>query len=98
MTEKANQTTPCVRVLDQNGQTLRVIELTGTGITVGRTLTHGLVLDDAAVGRNHLRIERNGNQITVTDLGTRSGTLINGVRLPAHKKQAWSEQQPLQIG
>src|SRR5690349_7999801 len=80
---------PRVELLGEQGQTLRSAELTSTGITVGRAPGNTLVVDDEAIGRYHLRIDWDGSQATVTDLGTRSGTLIDREQLGPHAAQPW---------
>lgn len=68
-----------LRVLtgSQAGTTFTVPE----GATVlGRSPDAGLRIDSSDVSRNHLRIERSGNSVKVTDLGSTNGTRINGER------------------
>ena len=51
--------------------------------TVGRDPSAELTVADAGVSRVHVRLERRGPGLLVTDLGSRNGTWLNGVRVPA---------------
>jgi serine/threonine-protein kinase len=48
--------------------------------------------DRGHASRRHAVIERRGSQYVLTDVGSVNGTLLNGVRLPAHRPQ------PLKVG
>ncbi len=54
-----------------------------SSLTVGRDASADLVVDDAGVSRIHVRFENRGNSLYVTDLGSRNGTFVNGVSVPA---------------
>jgi DNA-binding NtrC family response regulator len=59
-----------------------VVELPMAGsVSVGRDADSDLQLADASVSRRHARIDMRGDHATVTDLGSRNGTWINGERL-----------------
>ena len=47
-------------------------------ITVGRSVTHDLTLDDPSVSRVHAYIEVRGTTYTVTDQNSNNGTFVNG--------------------
>ncbi|MGA2183341.1 MAG: SpoIIE family protein phosphatase [Bryobacteraceae bacterium] len=62
--------------------TARTIALDHDQITLGRSSTNELsYADDAGLSRQHLAIERNGDEWTVRDCGSKNGTLVNGQRL-----------------
>jgi serine phosphatase RsbU (regulator of sigma subunit) len=51
-------------------------------ISLGRAHTNDLCYpDDASLSRAHLRLEREGDDWTVVDLGSKNGTILNGIRL-----------------
>ena len=89
---------PQVRVHDAQGRALRVARLTPAGLTAGRLAGNDLLLDDQAVGRNHLRIDWSGRRARVTDLGSRGGTRLAGQPLTPHTPQVWPIEQTLQVG
>jgi hypothetical protein len=66
--------------IDQNfaGQ---VYELVPEKTTVGRGDHNSLVIHDHSLSAAHCEILVNGPEVIVRDLGSRNGTLVNGVRL-----------------
>ena len=89
---------PRVRVLDQGGQTLQVVEVNSQGLIIGRQPGNDLVLSDQAISHRHLQVMWDGKQVTVKDLGSRNGTLLEGVRLLPQESQPWMERQLIQVG
>lgn len=89
---------PRVRVLDQNGQTLQVVEVRSEGITVGRQPGNDIVLVSSAVSRQHLQISWNGKQTTIKDLGSSNGTVLGETRLLPEVAQVWEERQMIHLG
>ena len=58
-----------------------IVTLDGPRLTVGASAKDDLVIDDAAVSKSHLLLERIGPAWCVEDLGSRNGTFVNGERL-----------------
>lgn len=52
----------------------------GRALTIGRTLTNDVVLDDALVSRQHATLEL-GPQVVLRDLNSFNGTFVNGMRV-----------------
>jgi pSer/pThr/pTyr-binding forkhead associated (FHA) protein len=52
-----------------------------TDIRVGRRRSMDLVIPDAEVSREHAIFEKNGERLSVKDLGTGIGTFVNGERI-----------------
>jgi serine phosphatase RsbU (regulator of sigma subunit) len=52
-------------------------------LTIGRTLPSDLLLDGSTVSRRHCQLERQGDRIVLTDLGSTNGTFVNGERVTA---------------
>jgi serine phosphatase RsbU (regulator of sigma subunit) len=70
-----------LRIHCPDGQT-KTITLQGERITLGRSSTTELCFaDDAGLSRQHLAFEREGDDWTIRDLGSKNGTLLNSVRL-----------------
>jgi serine phosphatase RsbU (regulator of sigma subunit) len=67
------------------------LELPGFTLTpeklhiVGRSSTCEVQLPDKAVSRNHAQIRCRGGQWQITDLGSKHGSFLNGVRLEANE-------------
>jgi serine phosphatase RsbU (regulator of sigma subunit) len=49
-------------------------------LTIGRTAPSELTLDGSTVSRQHCRLEWQGDEILLTDLGSTNGTFVNGER------------------
>ncbi len=60
----------------QEGPT--VVPLRGDAVTVGRSSSNDVVLDDPAVSRRHAALERLAAGWSIHDLGSRNGTYVNG--------------------
>ncbi len=58
-----------------------IYELGDEPMVLGRDLTCEMQVPDDKVSRRHVRIAREGEAWTLTDLGSRNGTLVNGTRM-----------------
>ncbi len=87
-----------VQVLDQYGRTVQTVELTRRGLTIGRDAGNDVRLDSEEVSRFHARIDWDGQNVVLTDLGSNKGTLLEGYRLVPQAGQVWDRQQPVSLG
>jgi sigma-B regulation protein RsbU (phosphoserine phosphatase) len=72
-----------LQILSPDGQS-RLIPLEGERITLGRSTASELSFaDDHGLSRQHLVIERTEDGWSLRDLGSKNGTIHNGVRLDA---------------
>ncbi len=70
-----------LQILSPDGET-RIVPLESERISLGRSSVAELCYpDDAGLSRQHLTIEREGSEWAVRDLGSKNGTLLNGVRV-----------------
>jgi serine phosphatase RsbU (regulator of sigma subunit) len=61
--------------------------LTGDRVTLGRSSTTELCFaDDAGLSRQHMALERDGNDWVVQDLGSKNGTQVNNIPLKGKLK------------
>lgn len=71
-----------LRIIDASGA-IRVQPLEGSSMTIGRSSSVELVLDDPGVSRRHAVLEPAETGWRVRDLGSRNGTAVNGVTIDA---------------
>ncbi len=72
-------------------------EMTASEISIGRAPTCDIVLsDDQMVSRRHAIVRRQGNVVTVVDLGSSNGTLVNGTEI--HDSTQLKDGDRLTIG
>src|SRR5919109_5532788 len=50
-----------------------------TDLVVGRAPMCDVVIDDVSVSRTHARLRADNGRLVVTDLGSRNGTIVDGV-------------------
>jgi ABC-type multidrug transport system ATPase subunit/pSer/pThr/pTyr-binding forkhead associated (FHA) protein len=67
----------------------------GRVVTIGRAEENDLVLDHPQVSRRHARVEWDGKDFVLTDLGSTNGTFVNDARAP---RVALTEDARVQIG
>jgi hypothetical protein len=89
---------PSIHVLGAQGELIRAVALVDETLTVGRSPTSDIVLDVEGVARSHLRITWDGAQVAVMDLGTRGGTMLNGMRLAPQVPMSWQWRSMLRVG
>src|SRR5579862_990472 len=75
-----------LRIHCPDGET-KTIQLQGDRVTLGRSSTTELCFaDDAGLSRQHMALERDGNDWTVQDLGSKNGTQVNNIPLKGKLK------------
>lgn len=73
---------PALMLSPLRGPAIEPVRLAGgRSLTIGRSPTNGLRLDDAGVSRRHARIDWDGGRPLVVDLESRHGVMLNGVRI-----------------
>lgn len=70
--------------------------MSGQVTTIGRSANNRVVVRDEVCSRNHCEMFQNGDRWVLRDLGSRNGTLVNGVQV----EEDWplEEGQIVQIG
>jgi hypothetical protein len=92
------QSLPQVQVFDTQGRQVDMIPLTGDGLAVGSSQERDLVLDGDEIADDHVFIDYDGKQVTVSDNGSASGTQIGGARLQPNFRQVWEAAALVRIG
>ena len=78
-----NTTIREIAIQTQDGQT-KTVPLVVDRLTLGRSSTTELCFpEDGGLSRQHLVLERDGDDWTVQDLGSKNGTLVNNIPLRA---------------
>ncbi|MFF0943668.1 FHA domain-containing protein [Kocuria sp. CPCC 205300] len=65
-------------VLDPDGNRVRRVDVPDTPMVFGRAVNSDVVLDSPDVSRRHALVRRHGEDVVVQDLGSTSGTRLNG--------------------
>ncbi len=73
----------------------RKFEINKSTITIGRSETSDIFIDDEDVSRSHARVIVTLDNITIEDLGSTNGTLVNGQKI---KRHALEDGDRIQIG
>lgn len=81
-----------------SGQVERRLPLKSGASTLGRDPTNDIILDDQTVSRFHARIVFTADDCTITDLGSRSGTTVNGEPLTADVERSLRRGDRIRIG
>ncbi|MCA9015389.1 MAG: sigma 54-interacting transcriptional regulator [Planctomycetaceae bacterium] len=68
-----------IQELDEKGKVYRLLDRQVT--TIGRAPTNRIVLDDEVCSRNHCEIFYSDSTWVIRDLGSRNGTLVQGVAI-----------------
>jgi pSer/pThr/pTyr-binding forkhead associated (FHA) protein len=68
------------KLLLESGGERRELEVTGP-ITIGRSRTATVYLDDKTLSREHTRFYLDHGRVFVQDLGSKNGTYLNGILL-----------------
>ena len=89
---------PRIRVMDDGGRTLQVVDVDKPALIVGRQPGSDLLLAEEGVSRQHARITKDGDRVSVTDLGSNNGTLLAGSRLLPQATTTWERGQAVRIG
>ena len=68
-------------VVRRGPQPNQAFDISQDATTLGRGINNDIVINDREISRNHLRLLRAGDGLTVEDLGSTNGTFVNGKRI-----------------
>ncbi len=91
-----SQATLKVKLFDVNGT--QVIPIAKSNLSIGSAKHCDIVFDHSSVQGEHLRAWFDAGRIWVQDMGSSSGTYLNGIRLPSLKPMLVRELDILKIG
>lgn len=87
-----------VLVVIRPGQSPAEYPLERPALHLGRGPENDIVLNDSILSAQHLRIEVNGRDVRVIDLGSTNGTQLNGRFIPPHTPRALQPDDVIRIG
>ena len=88
-----------IRLLVSSGQSpLRVVPVLKECLTIGRRPYNDIALDDLTVSGEHALVRVRNGEVVVHDLGSRNGTLVNGMPAAADEPQPLPAQAPQELG
>jgi len=76
----------------------RSFEVDQEAIFIGRAPDNEIHIKDKSVSRKHLKIVKRGEKHYVTDLGSKNGTFIEGMRIAGGKEYEVREGMPIAVG
>ncbi len=80
MQDQDREQTMTIRLLVSSGQSsLRIVPVLKESLTIGRRPYNDIPLDDLTVSGEHALIRTVNGESTLIDLGSRNGTLVNGM-------------------
>src|SRR5215467_15490627 len=77
---------------------VQVVDLRVPVTTIGRLPDNTVVLPGVQVAGHHAELRREENGPVLVDVGSAFGTLLDGVRVPAHQPQILRVGSAIQIG
>lgn len=81
-----------------DGRTTTSVAFKRGGMTVGRDAVCDIVLEDNLASRRHLKIDFDGTQYRVLDLGSTNGSFMGDTKLLPGVAEVWTPEKPLRIG
>lgn len=85
-------------VVRQDGEVRQRIPIGAAVVNIGRLPDSTLSLADPLVSRRHAEVHVEGEAVMLTDLDSRNGTFVNGVRLLPHQPHALTPDESVRIG
>lgn len=76
----------------------RTFEVDQEEIFIGRAPDNEVHVKDKSVSRKHLKIIKRGEKYFVTDLGSKNGTFVDGMRISGGKEYEVREGMPIAVG
>jgi pSer/pThr/pTyr-binding forkhead associated (FHA) protein len=81
-------------LLNPNGPE-QEFEIAKSSISIGRSTTNDIILDDVRVSRSHAQLVFGAQGVTLVDLGSSNGTRINGARI---ERAALTPEDTISLG
>jgi hypothetical protein len=90
---------PTIQVFYGRNTFIKTQAIGGAGVTIGSAAGNSIVLSAAeGVSPNHVMIEWDGHQVTVRDLGSKTGTRLKRQELHPQFPATWQSKEWLKVG
>jgi pSer/pThr/pTyr-binding forkhead associated (FHA) protein len=76
----------------------RSIPFEASTVSLGRGTENTIQVRDKSISRKHLRIEMRGEKCFITDMGSKNGTFIDGIRMKPETEYEVQEGMPIAVG
>ena len=85
-------------IVVNDGGKISSFDLENTIVSIGRSSDNDIRLTDKYTSRNHLILWGNDNRFFVKDLGSKTGTYVNGRQIPSGKIVELGKSQSIFVG
>lgn len=82
---------------DDEGARLDLVD-DETEYRIGREKSCDLILNHWSISRNHAMVRRKGNEVTLMDLGSKNGVLLNADRLDKNESRRLADGDTIAVG
>jgi len=90
---------PTVQIFYGRNTLIETHAIGSAGVTIGSAAGNSIVLSGAeGVSPNHVTIEWDGHEVTVTDLGSKTGTRLKRQELHPQFRATWEPKEWLRVG
>jgi pSer/pThr/pTyr-binding forkhead associated (FHA) protein len=86
------------QILVNDGGKISSFDLENTVVSIGRSSDNHIQLTDKYTSRNHLILWGDDNRFFIKDLGSKTGTYINGRQIPSGKVVELKRSQSIFVG
>ena len=85
-------------IVVNNGSEISAYDLENAVVSLGRSSDNDIQLTDKYTSRNHLILWGENNKFFVKDLGSKTGTYVNGRQIPSGKVVELKKSQSIFVG
>ena len=86
------------QILVNDGGIISSFDLENAIVSIGRSSDNDIQLTDKYTSRNHLILWGESNRFFVKDLGSKTGTYVNGHQIPSGKVVELKKSQSIFVG
>ena len=86
------------QILVNDGGIISSFDLENAIVSIGRSSDNDIQLNDKYTSRNHLILWGENNRFFVKDLGSKTGTYVNGRQIPSDKVVELRKSQSIFVG